>query len=473
MFSETKVNKELDRIFEKYQVPSCRAPQLDLLIENHLAIINKLQNDLNKLREELTYHKKIHGEITDSLDEFFTIQRLSSIITEKLEYEQIVKNLDEIAQKVVPHLKSAVFLLENEQITSVVNQSSKDFDLIIKNMREEGILDWLWEQGHPIVIPVQDFLVANQLKVNSGNMVIAPMILNQKGVGVYILHTEKDQSQFSFRDLELLNILTQQAAIAIQYTRLFKKLERTHEALKNSQARLMQTIKLATVGELAGGIAHEINNPLQIILGNVQMALMGYKTENNLKIVEAQAIRIANIVRGLLSMAKQNSISKSEYIEINSLIVNTLNLVRGQIEKRGIKLNLELADKLPLVKGSSIYFQQIFLNFILHAKKQIDQNGTIFIRSYQGENSNIFVEIRDTGIPMPSEYIEKILDPFKEMSNSTEMNLGMSVSVQMVRDIGGEISIDSAENKGNNITIQIPKVNKDEVNYDANFPSTG
>jgi len=254
---------------------------------------------------------------------------------------------------------------------------------------------------------------------------------------------------------------------------LFKKLERTHEALKNSQARLMQTIKLATVGELAGGIAHEINNPLQIILGNVQMALMGYKTENNLKIVEAQAIRIANIVRGLLSMAKQNSISKSEYIEINSLIVNTLNLVRGQIEKRGIKLNLELADKLPLVKGSSIYFQQIFLNFILHAKKQIDQNGTIFIRSYQGENSNIFVEIRDTGIPMPSEYIEKILDPFKEMSNSTEMNLGMSVSVQMVRDIGGEISIDSAENKGNNITIQIPKVNKDEVNYDANFPSTG
>jgi len=87
-------------------------------------------------------------------------------------------------------------------------------------MREEGILDWLWEQGHPIVVPVQDFLVANQLKVNSGNMVIAPMILSQKGMGVYILHTEKDQSQFSFRDLELLNILTQQAAIAIQYTRL-------------------------------------------------------------------------------------------------------------------------------------------------------------------------------------------------------------------------------------------------------------
>jgi len=70
-------------------------------------------------------------------------------------------------------------LLENEQITSVVNQSSKDFDLIIKNMREEGILDWLWEQGHPIVVPVQDFLVANQLKVNSGNMVIAPMILKE------------------------------------------------------------------------------------------------------------------------------------------------------------------------------------------------------------------------------------------------------------------------------------------------------
>jgi len=472
MFSEPFAQLNANEIFDIYKEPLKEAPQLDVVFENYLVLVNQLKNDFNGLRDELEHHKKIHGEIADSLDEFFTIQRLSSIITQSLEYRQIVANLDEIAIKVIPHTDSEVFLFDNEILTPVSENLKSDFTLLIHNMQEEGILDWLWEQAHPIVVPLSDFVIRDQLSFQSGNVVIAPMIQNQEALGVYLLHTEKEQAQFSFRDLELLNILTQQAGIGIQYTRLYKSLERTHEALKKSQTSLMQTIKLATVGELAGGIAHEINNPLQIILGNIQMALMGFKTEESLKIVETQAMRIANIVRGLLSMAKQNNVSATEYLEINPLILNTLNLVRSQIEKRGIEIKTELAEKLPVVQGSSVYFQQILLNFILHSKKQIGKQGSILIRSEMVDSEWIQLELVDSGVPMPMEYIDKILDPFENMDNSMEMNLGLTVSVQMLHDIGGKISINSVKDTGNRIVMQIPKYGKRGEN-DQSVLSTG
>lgn len=473
MFSETIARGNVERIFDTYKVSSKDELQLDVVVENYLATINQMQSELNELREELDYHKKIHGEITDSLDEFFTIQRVSSIITRSLEYSQIEQNLDDITQKIISHTTSGVFLREEDTYFPVSGGSNADFELIIQNMQEEGILDWLWERGQPIVVPLCDFAICDDLTLKKGNIVVAPMMDAQTGMGVYLLHTEKDHSQFSFRDLELLNILTQQAGIAMQYTRLYKKLENTHEALKKSQSKLMQTIKLATVGELAGGIAHEINNPLQIILGNAQMAMMGYKTEESLKIVESQAMRIANIVRGLLSMAKQKTVSSSEYLEINPLIMNTLNLVRGQIEKRGIKIETEMAEKLPVIRGSSIYFQQILLNFILHAKKQIEHNGSLKIKSRRFGDKGIQIEIQDSGLPMPEQYIEKIMNPFDNIENSTEMNLGLTVSVQMIHDIGGQVQIESDPEYGNKVTIQLPRGINKENEYEPSNRSSG
>ncbi len=472
MFSESAAHMDVNQIYDIYKEPSQPSSDLDVVLENYIVLVNQLKKDLNVLREELAYHKKIHGEITDSLDEFFTIQRLSSIITQSLEYEEIVANLKEIAQKVIPHEKSEVFLMEDGRFFPVEGKDRPDFSPILKNMKEEGILDWLWEQGHPIVVPVSDFVLTETPGLKSGNIVIAPMMQAQEGMGVFLMHTEKQEAHFSFRDLELLNILAQQAAIAIQYTRLYKRLERTHEELKKSQSRLMQTIKLATVGELAGGIAHEINNPLQIILGNIQMAIIGHKTRESLKVVETQAMRIANIVRGLLSMARQKSVASIEYLEINPLIMNTINLVRGQIEKRGIQIKLELAEKLPVVQGNSVYFQQILLNFVLHSKKQIEQNGSITIRSFQPEEDWIQIEIQDTGTPMPPEYIEKIMDPFGDLQNSTELNLGLTVSVQMIHDIGGRVSIESGEAVGNKIVLQIPKISEKEEKNDKEIVST-
>jgi signal transduction histidine kinase len=243
--------------------------------------------------------------------------------------------------------------------------------------------------------------------------------------------------------------------------------------LEQLQDRMMRVLRLATVGELAGGIAHEINNPLQIIMGNVQMARMGHKLEKSLEIIEKQSVRIANIVRGLLNMAQQNQEITSEFLEINPLIVNTVNLIRGQLEKREINVELDLKNKIPAIQGSSIYFQQILLNFILHAKMQIGRNGSIHISTRVEESEWVIMEIEDTGIPMPSVYIEKVMDPFSELENSQEVNLGLTVSVQMIQEIAGEVQFKPKKKTGNIITIKIPTATFNKKDIQKEAVSTG
>jgi len=269
------------------------------------------------------------------------------------------------------------------------------------------------------------------------------------------------------------NVLTQQATLAILFNRMTDSVKNKERILEQLQNRMMRVLRLATVGELAGGIAHEINNPLQIIMGNVQMARMGHKLEKSLEIIEKQSVRIANIVRGLLNMAQQNQEITSEFLEINPLIVNTVNLIRGQLEKREIDVELDLKTKIPAIQGSSIYFQQILLNFILHAKMQIGRNGSIHVSTRVEENEWVIMEIKDTGIPMPSVYIEKVMDPFSELENSQEVNLGLTVSVQMIQETGGEVQFKPKKKTGNIITIKIPIATLNKKNVQEEVVSTG
>jgi signal transduction histidine kinase len=458
MFSEPLSKTEVDEIFTTFKEPLDRTPKIDVIIEHYLSVVSQLKKDLNLLKEDLSEQRRIDGDMADSLEEFHYIQKLSVIIDQNWEPIRIYEYLKEIVQKLFPFRQSEIFLFDQENFAAVSGKSSNDFQLIIKCALEEGILKWLWEQGHPIVVPLTDFMVYDRLRRKKGNVIMVPV--QQRGV--FILLTEKEQSKFSVRDLELLNVITQQAGLAIQFQQLNQMVEKKNQDLKKLQSRLMALSKQATIGELAGGIAHEINNPLQIIMGNVQMARMGHRTEESLEVIEKQSLRIANIVRGLLNMARPNHDASNEYLEINPLIVNTLNLVRGQIEKRNIEIKLDLEKTLPITQCGSIFFQQILLNIILHAKMQIGQNGTINIISRSENREWVVIEVIDSGIPYPEEYIDRVMNPFMDLDHSSEANLGLTVSIQMVKDLGGEVRIDWEKKTGNRIRVKIPALKKKE-----------
>jgi signal transduction histidine kinase len=456
MLSNTSEQMDIDAIFETYKDTVDKSPKIDVIIEHYLSLVNQLKKDLNLLRDDFAYHKEISKKLPEVGEEFINIRNFSSYVFENLRLDQLLDRLDEITQRIIPHKKSEIFLIEDENFVASKKRPYRDHQLILKCAKEEGILNWLWDQGHPIIVPLSDFVVYNKLRSKKGFILLTPMIVEAKGIGVYLIHTDKGPNKFSLKDLEYLNLLTQQAAHAINFSNIQMKLEERERQIKQYQNQLMKMLKMATIGEIGGGIAHEINNPLQIIMGNVQMARMGHKVEESLEIIEKQAFRIANIVRGLLSMARQTNDSASEFLEINSLIINTLNLIRGQIEKRNIEISFNLQEKLPVIRCGSVYFQQILLNFLLHSKKQIGENGFINIETAVDEQDFVVITIKDSGVAVPEEYISKVMDPFSELENSTELNLGLTVSVQMVTDIGGSVQIKSDQKSGNNVTIKLP-----------------
>ncbi len=464
---------EVEEIFDTFKEPEEKSPKIDVILEHYLSLVGELKKDLHLLRGDLSHEKRKSGDLSDSLEEYLSIQKLASAVSQNLEILEVIDHLNEVTRRLIPVIDSEVFLLDGDQFFSASNKKNKDLDLIVSCARDEGIIQWLWDQGHPMVVPLADFMIYKQLRRRKGNVILVPMLDNQKGLGIFVLITSKDQSNFSLRDLELLNVFVQQASLAIQYNQLKRTEQKQREQLVDMQTRLMKLIRSATIGDLAGGFAHEINNPLQIIMGNVQMARMGHRLEESLEIIEKQSMRIANIVRGLLNMTRHNNDSATQYLEINPLIVNTLNLIRGQIEKRSIKIELELNKNIPVVQCSAIYFQQILLNFILHAKMQIGNNGVIKIKSTAEDKNWITIEIKDSGVALPDEYIRKIMDPFSELENSNEVNLGLTVSVQMIKELGGDVNIRATGKSGNSIIMKIPTVSVRTKEENSKIASMG
>jgi len=468
MFSRSKNQGELSPEIQELSPRPPDSNKIESMLENYVVLTGKLKAEIAKLKEDLSHQKKLHGDIADSLDEFLTIQKASEIITQYLDYEKIAGEFLGLCHQVLDFDEGRVYICDQNSWRAADDSRRHAFDRVVQSMQEEGIIEWIWQQKHGIVIPVSELIISEQLENFHGNLVITPLIINDKGLGICLFHTHKEQANFSLRDLELLNLLTQQAAIAIQYTGLYKDLETTHLDLKNSQAQLMQAIKLATVGDLAGGIAHEINNPLQIILGKIQIARFSKNADDALQIVETQAMRIATIVRGLLSLARNRSTEAKEFIEINPLINSTLNLIRGQIEKRAIKIEMEMGEKIPIIVGNSSYLQQIILSFLLNAKKTMTSGGLLKIRTEYWNDKWIKIEFSDTGVALKDAEIEAALHPFAPGSPPSEasQNLGLVVSVEMIREIGGEVEIESGPESGNRIIIKIPKSTREEMVYE-------
>ncbi|UCE23356.1 MAG: HAMP domain-containing protein [Candidatus Zixiibacteriota bacterium] len=254
-----------------------------------------------------------------------------------------------------------------------------------------------------------------------------------------------------------------------------KIIERTLE-LEEAQAQLIQSEKLSAIGQLAAGVAHELNNPLGGILGYTQFALEklskvdpeAVKTDDiasyirYLTDVESQARRCKTIVQNLLRFSRSSRTSELDEVDINRIIDDTCAFVGHQLSMNQIELIVEKQDNLPVIHGNASQLQQVFTNLIINAMHASPPNTRIKLVSRLSPALGEFggaVEILcvDQGVGMPKEDVKRIFEPFfttKEVGKGT--GLGLSVSYGIIREHGGEIKVDSAPGKGTTFTIILP-----------------
>jgi two-component system, NtrC family, sensor kinase len=235
--------------------------------------------------------------------------------------------------------------------------------------------------------------------------------------------------------------------------------EQVSKIQEDSRMQIMQSEKLASVGRLAAGVAHEINNPLTGVLTFAHF-LKEKKTndesdQHDIDVIIQETTRVRDIIRGLLDFARQSPPVKA-MTNVNETIQQLLMLIKGQKEFRSISIKEEYGEKLPQILADKNQLQQVFLNLILNAGEAITGQGSITINT-SVKSKHILISIKDTGCGISEEDMYKIFDPFfttKPVGKGT--GLGLSVSYGIIQQHGGEIKCESKQNEGTTFNIYLP-----------------
>jgi PAS domain S-box-containing protein len=225
------------------------------------------------------------------------------------------------------------------------------------------------------------------------------------------------------------------------------------------EEQLQHSEKMASIGLLAAGVAHEVNTPLTGISSYTQMLReqvgpADAKSEL-LEKIEKQAFRAAKIINSLLNFSRAGR-PEPESLDINKLVLDVLSLLEHQLEKSRIKVRKELALELPLVRGNENRLQQVFFNLILNARDAMPHGGWLTLAT-QADDDTVIVEVKDTGTGIKREHIKRIYDPFfttKGIGRGT--GLGLSVSYGILQEHGGGIFVDSVPGKGTTFQVALP-----------------
>jgi signal transduction histidine kinase len=260
--------------------------------------------------------------------------------------------------------------------------------------------------------------------------------------------------------------------LANSFNQMAKGLKDRDAALNEAQGLLVQSEKLAAVGQLGAGIAHEVKNPLAGILGCAQLSLRkadpGTPLQKNLQLIEKETKRCKRIIENLLKFARQEK-AILEPIEINQVVHDAVAIVNHQLELQQVKVLKDLATDLPMIRGNANQLQQVLMNLMINAQHAMEgKQGTVTIITRRSSADRIEVRVTDTGPGIPKEIQGKLFEPFfttKPTGKGT--GLGLSVSYGIVKDHSGEIRPESEPGHGATFVITLPVLSEDGDAADA------
>jgi signal transduction histidine kinase len=337
----------------------------------------------------------------------------------------------------------------------------------------EGIAGRVALTGQPLLLRRQVAerqlrpLRARENEISSA--ISVPLRIEERIVGTLNVSETKRPVEFREDDLHALTLFANQAALALEKAQLYRdsqkqleKLLTVFDELNRTQAQLVHSEKLASLGVLAGGVAHEINNPLMVILGRTELLLMdddlSERGRRNLETVRLETERIAQIVQGLLAFARKSRQDKIEPVSINEVLERTVMLNEHQLVVGNVRVVKALQPDIPVIQANPGQLQQVFMNLIINAHHAMPEGGQLVIRTGTVPGGRVFIEMEDSGVGIPPEDLDRIFDPFfttKEEGKGT--GLGLSVSRNIVQNHGGVIGVQSTLGIGTIFRIVLPE----------------
>ncbi len=419
------------------------------------------------------------GELSHALIANFDLPRLLELIVTT-------------AIEVTSADRASVMLLDPEENVLTIKAAKGIAQDLIASTRlkpGEGIAGRVAATGRPLLLSRSDYrsqfphLRSREGQISSA--ISVPLRIEDRIVGTLNVNESARTTEFRDEDLRALTIFADQAALALEKAQLYRDSQRQLEKLLSvldelgrTQAQLVHSEKLASLGVLAGGVAHEINNPLMVILGRTELMLMDEQTNSqikeNLDTIRTETERIAHIVQGLLTFSRKSRQDKIEAVDLNETLARTLMLSEHQLTVGNVRVKRDLHPNLPTVQACPGELQQVFMNLVINAHHAMPDGGELHVRSGTIPDGRVFVDIEDTGSGISPEDINRIFDPFfttKDEGQGT--GLGLSVSRNIIESHGGEIGVQSTVNQGTTFRVVLPRQLPEEPSATSPFNLAG
>jgi signal transduction histidine kinase len=343
----------------------------------------------------------------------------------------------------------------------------------------EGIAGKVVEMGEAVLVEDIEkdprFAKVNDPKYGSGSFICMPLRVGDRIVGVVNLARKESpggssSQTFASTDLQFLNALMTYTAYAVDNARLFEEARQAAQRLEEvvadqklrltlAQQQMVQAAKLSALGELVAGVAHELNNPLTVLLGTADMieAEASQSIQRHVRLMREALDSAQHVVRGLLTFGRQMPLQKTR-VDLNDLTERVLALTFGELHVAEVSTHKELAAGLPLVWADANQLQQVLVNLITNAKQAMA--GTpgerrLTISASRAGADRVRIRVADTGPGIPADTLGKVFDPFVT-TKSDGTGLGLSISYGIVREHGGTLSADSPPGRGATFTIELP-----------------
>jgi signal transduction histidine kinase/putative methionine-R-sulfoxide reductase with GAF domain len=303
-------------------------------------------------------------------------------------------------------------------------------------------------------------------KFDLHSLVVIPLLTKEKALGAIAADFVDPRKNVTQEAFESVKAFAQQAGLAIHNAFMYQelknfsqqmeeKIQKTTADLRKTEAQLIRSDKLAALGQLAAGIAHEIRNPLTSINILIHSMTENLPSEDShkedLKVIEEEIHRMNEILDQFLQFAKPAT-PLLEKADVSSIFEETLQLLRPQIEKQLIIVGKEF-QALPIIQMDREQMKQAILNLLLNAIQAMPGGGHLTLRAKNSENGQwIYLSIQDSGIGIPSEDLNKLFDPFFSTKEGG-IGLGLSIAHRIIDQHHGKIEVESAPGKGTLFTI--------------------
>jgi signal transduction histidine kinase len=393
-----------------------------------------------------------------------TLGKFSKAMVSILDLQSLSKRIIDTIAQTMGVEKASLFLM-NEEKGGYVLQESRNIKMASQTPllpKGDPLPCYLQKTGE-IIVREELIKGVNLPELKSvieqmgllGAEVSIPLISKNQLTGMINLSQKFDKDIYYHEDIELLSTLANQTTIAIENANLY-------EDLKKSKSYMRRADRLASLGTLTAGLAHEIRNPLVAIKTFTQLLPERLEDEefrsHFLNIASSEVDRISSLITELLEFARPSD-PKMEFEDINSILDGMILLVSTETKKKQINIVKNYITNLPPIKIDREQIKQVFLNFLLNSIEATPERGemTVKTRSFlkPGGEPYIQIEFTDNGRGIPAEHLEDIFTPFFTTKDKGS-GLGLSISHQIVQDHRGYIDVESELNKGTSFFINLP-----------------